>query len=90
MKLSVTGLGCALAILFGLIAFLCGIGNLFFPPYAEMFLKLLDSIYPGYTFGKWGFGGVLVATGYAVIDGFVCGAAFAWLYNLCASKKEKE
>ena len=88
MKLSVCGLGSALAALFGLVALLCGAANLIFPGYGAGLLQLLDSIYPGYTYGKWGFGGVLIATGYAVIDGFVVGVVFAWLYNLCRCKKE--
>ena len=55
-------------------------------------MKFLDSIYPGYHFGQWGFGGILVATLYAAVDGFVVGVVFAWLYNLLGKfvKEEKK
>ena len=82
MKLSVWRLGLALAIIWALIALLCGIANLIWSEYGVAFLKFLDSIYPGYHFGQWGFGGILVATLYAAVDAFVVGAVFAWLYNL--------
>jgi len=81
MKLDVVRLGCALSTVWGLVVLLCGIGNLIWPGYAVAFLKIIDSIYPGYKFGQWGFGGVIVATLYAVVDGWVMGAAFALLYN---------
>jgi hypothetical protein len=81
MKLSVRGLGSAMAILFFLIVFIVGLVNTFFPGYGIGFLALLDSIYPGYTFGKWGFGGVIVASLYAALDGLIVGVVFAWLYN---------
>jgi hypothetical protein len=43
-------------------------------------LDLLRSVYPGYA-GTSGFLGVIVGTLYAVVDGAVCGALLAWLYN---------
>jgi hypothetical protein len=48
---------------------------------------MIDSIYPGYQYGSWGFGGVIVGTLYAAVDGFVMGIIFAWLYNLFAKEK---
>lgn len=40
----------------------------------------MSSVYPGYkTVG--GFGSVTVGTLYALVDGAVGGAIFAWLYN---------
>ena len=81
MKLNVTRLGLALSVVWGLIVLLCGIANLIWSGYAVEFLKIIDSIYPGYHFGQWGFGGVLVATLYAVVDAFIVGAVFALLYN---------
>jgi len=82
MRLGVIRLGLAFGILWALMALLCGVANLIWPEYGVALLKFLDSIYPGYHFGQWGFGGVLVATLYAVVDGFVVGVVFAWLYNL--------
>lgn len=91
MKLDKLRLGCALAAVWGLIAFFTGIGNLIWDMYGVAFLKVLESIYPGYTFGRWGFGGVIVVTLYAALDGFVIGVVIAWIYNLFkGNKKEKE
>lgn len=88
MKLDVIRLGCALSAVWGLIVLLVGIANLIWPGYAVEFLKIIDSIYPGYHFGKWGFGGVVVATLYAIIDGWIAGVVFALLYN-CFTKRKR-
>ncbi|MFQ6109167.1 MAG: hypothetical protein ACE5L7_06410 [Candidatus Aminicenantales bacterium] len=89
MKFDVIRLGCAVSTVWGLAVLLCGIGNLIWPGYAVAFLKIIDSIYPGYHFGQWGFGGVVVATLYAVVDGWVVGVVFALLYN-CFTKRIRE
>ncbi|MFB0521570.1 MAG: hypothetical protein ACETWD_09110 [Desulfatiglandales bacterium] len=90
MKFNVIQLGLTLAILWAVIVLLMGITNLLFPAYGVTFLQIVDSIYPGYHFGKWGFGGVIVATLYAAIDGFVMGVVLAWLYNLLGKCMKKE
>lgn len=91
MKLDKVRLGCTLAVLWGLIAFFTGIGNLIWNRYGIAFLKVLESIYPGYTFGRWGFWGVIVVTLYAALDGFIIGFVIAYLYNLFkGEKKAKE
>jgi len=92
MKLGVIRLGLTLAIIWAFLVLFCGIANLIWPDYGISFLKFLDSIYPGYHLGKWGFGGILVATLYAAVDGFIVGAVFAWLYNLLGkcTKEEKK
>ncbi len=87
MKLNVIRFGCALSTIWGLIVFLVGLGNLLWPSYGVAFLKIVDSIYPGYHFGQWGFGGVVVATLYAVIDAWIMGVVFAWLYNKFTGKE---
>lgn len=87
MKLDVVRFGCAVSTIWALIVFLVGLGNLLFPAYGVAFLHIVDSIYPGYHFGKWGFGGVVVATVYAAVDGWVVGLVFAWLYNLFTKGK---
>jgi len=81
MKLNVIRLGFALSAVWGLIILLCGIANLIWSGYAVEFLKIVDSIYPGYHYGQWGFGGVLVATLYAVVDAWIVGVVFALFYN---------
>ncbi|NIO49807.1 MAG: hypothetical protein GTN73_10295 [Candidatus Aminicenantes bacterium] len=90
MKFNVIQLGLTLAILWAVIVLLMGVTNLIFPAYGVAFLQIVDSIYPGYHFGKWGFWGVIVATLYAVIDGFVMGVVIAWLYNLLGKSMKKE
>ncbi len=90
MKFNVIQLGLTLAIIWALLVFLVAIGNLIFPGYGVAFLQIVDSIYPGYHFGKWGFGGVIVATLYAALDGFVLGVVFAWLFNLFGKSMKKK
>lgn len=87
MKLKVRSFGFALGIFWALIVFCIGFVNLFFPTYGAPFLKMVDSIYPGYQYGNWGFAGVIVGTLYAALDGFIMGIIFAWLYNLFAKEK---
>jgi hypothetical protein len=86
MKLSVIRFGCAVASIWALAVFLVGLGNLLWPSYGVKFLEMIDSIYPGYHFGMWGLGGVIVATLYAVIDAWVFGVIFALLYNKFTKK----
>lgn len=80
MQLSIKGLALTAGILWGLSYLLVGIANLIWPSYGEAFLNLGASIYPGYH-GPAGFGSVIVVTLYALVDGLVGGAVFAWLYN---------
>lgn len=87
MKLDVIRLGCTVSAVWGASVFFTGLANLLWPAYAVGFLKVIDSIYPGYHFGQWGMGGVLVATLYAAVDGWIVGAIFSWLYNLFTKKK---
>lgn len=79
MKLSVKGLTAAAAITWGGCFFLVAVANLVWPQYGESWLQLGQSIYPGYTPG--GFGSAIVVGLYALLDGAVAGAVFAWLYN---------
>lgn len=87
MKLAVVRFGCAVSGVWGLMVFICGVANLIWPTYAVEFLKLLASIYPGYHFGQWGFGGVLVATLYAIVDAWIIGVVLAWFYNWLIRKE---
>ena len=90
MKFNVIQLGLTLAIIWAVLVLLIGIANLLFPGYGVAFLQIIDSIYPGYHFGKWGFGGVIVATLYAALDGFILGMVFTWLFNLFGKRIKKE
>jgi hypothetical protein len=84
--LSVKALSFAFAVLWAATVFGVGILNLVWPGYAVAFLDMVKSIYPGYA-GVSGFGGVIVGTLYALVDGAVGGAIFGWLYNLMRAEK---
>lgn len=73
------------AILWGACFFLVGLANLIWESYGVAFLNWGASFFPGYD-GPGGFGSVIVATLYALVDGAVCGAIFAWLYNTVAGQ----
>jgi hypothetical protein len=83
MKLSVKALTYTLAILWGLCFLLVGLTNRIWAPYGGTFLELMSSVYPGYK-AVAGFGNIVVGTLYAVLDGAVGGAVFAWVYNCFA------
>jgi hypothetical protein len=85
MKLNLKALAVSLAILWGLGVFLVGLANLTWPGYAATFLNLLASVYPGYH-AAGSFGDLIVGTLYAVLDGFLGGLIFGWLYNYLARK----
>lgn len=86
MKLSVKGLAFAIGIAWALGVLCMGIANLIWPSYGVEFLHLIASVYPGYRAMHPGIGAVVVATLYALVDGAVCGAVVAGIYNCCASK----
>ncbi|MBI2364288.1 MAG: hypothetical protein HYV01_04690 [Deltaproteobacteria bacterium] len=83
MNLSITALTYAAAILWGLCFLLVGMANLLWPPYGGAFLELMSSVYPGYRAAA-SLGNVIVGTLYAVVDGAIGGALFAWVYNAFA------
>jgi hypothetical protein len=90
MKLSPGRFGCAVSTVWSLCVFGAGLLNLATQTYGAEFLKLLSTIYPGYTYGKWGFGGIIVVTLYAALDAWIMGALLAWFYNFYAKKSSKE
>lgn len=74
------------AVLWGGCFLLVGVANLIWSSYGGAWLDLGASIYPGYQ-GPGGFGSVIVVTLYAALDGAVCGALLAWVYNMFARGK---
>ena len=88
MKLNLKAMALTAGILWAACFFVTGIANLIWPSYGAAFLTLAASIYPGYH-GPGGFGSVIVVTLYALLDGLVCGALFAWLYNAFAADGQK-
>lgn len=70
----------ASAALWAISVFAVGLVNLSTPEYGREFLELLASIYPGYHADR-SIDGVLIGTGYALVDGAVCGWLLGRLYN---------
>ena len=85
-KLSVKSFAFAAAIIWGLGVLIVGVVNCFSPGYGGEFLRVISSIYPGYDASP-AVGSVIIGTLYALLDGAIGGLVFAWLYNLCASRK---
>lgn len=80
MKLNTLALALASAILWGLAMLGMTLANLVSGSYGQQFLQLMSSVYPGYHATRT-IGEVIVGTLYGVVDAFICGAVFAWLYN---------
>jgi hypothetical protein len=80
MRVDVRGLAVAGAVLVGGSWFVVGLVNVFAPNYGLALLEVAAAMYPGYH-GPAGFGSVLVATLYGLVDGAVGGAVLAWVYN---------
>jgi|Deesub1362B_J571_1020462.scaffolds.fasta_scaffold00181_32 hypothetical protein len=89
MKLNVLKFGIALSIVGAFAVLLTGIGNLIWPKYGIEFLKVVDSLYPGYHYGEKGLLGVIIGTLYAGLDGFIVGVVIAFLYNSIGNRRKK-
>ena len=80
MRLNVKALAITSGIVWGAAIFWTALINLMWAGYGQQFLSLMASVYPGYHATR-SFGGLLVGTGYALVDGFIGGAIVGWLYN---------
>jgi len=80
MKINVKALAVASAILWGGAMLVMGLANLIWSGYGQQFLQTMASVYPGYHATR-SIAEVIVGTLYGVVDGFIGGAVFAWLYN---------
>jgi len=90
MKLNVKAAALAGALVWGvLVMFLVGVGNLIWEEYGREFLRAVASVYPGYHAERTA-GQVIVGTLYGIVDGAVCGAIVAWLYNLLATPRAEQ
>ena len=87
-KLSVRGFAIAGAVFWGASVLIVGLLNLLFPTYGLTFLWFASSVYPGYKADPTLIS-VLIGAAYAVADGFISGAVFAWLYNLFSAIGKK-
>ena len=83
MKLQVKAMAVAIGGLWGGCILLAGLAHLAWPGYGGALLDLASSIYPGFHPAN-GLGAVIVGTLYALLDGAIGGAIFAWLYNRMA------
>jgi hypothetical protein len=80
MRLNIKGLALAAGVLWGAAVLGVALANLIWPAYGAEFLRVMASVYPGYS-GERYVRQVLIGTGYALVDGGVAGALMAWLYN---------
>jgi hypothetical protein len=80
MKLNIKALALAVGGLWAACVLLVGLAHLVWPGYGGALLDLAASVYPGFHPAN-GVGAVIVGTVYALVDGAVGGAVFAWLYN---------
>jgi len=85
MTLNTKALAFTAAIIWGGVILLVGVANLIWSGYAQAFLDMVASIYPGYH-GTASLGQVIVGTLYGLVDGFICGLIFGWLYNFFVGK----
>jgi hypothetical protein len=83
VKFDIKATALAFAILWGAAILLVGLANLIWGAYGHAFLEMLSSFYPGYDATR-SIGEVIIVTLYAIVDGLVGGAVFAWLYNRLA------
>jgi hypothetical protein len=83
MKFNIKALAIACAILWGGAVLVVALVNLICVGYAQRFLELLASFYPGYHATR-SIGEVILVTLYAIADGLIGGAVFGWLYNRLA------
>lgn len=87
MRLCVRTTALTFGILWAVVFFVVAGAQQIWPTYGVAFLELMDGLYPGYAPG--GFGSVILGSLYAVVDGAICGAVLAWLYNRLLSSREE-
>ena len=88
MKLSVKGMGIAVALLWGLVMLIVGVAHTMFDGYGERFLNMMAGLYPGYG-GPAAGGGMdqaLIGALYGALDGLIGGVVLTWVYNRFARK----
>lgn len=86
MRLSITAFSLTAGVFWGGAMLIVAAANLIWPDYGRAFLDFCASLYPGYVPGT-GTGSVVTGTLYALVDGAIGGAIFAWLYNLFAGRR---
>ena len=94
MQLNVKGMGMAAGLVWGGGILITGLaatcnGVTEGAYYGKDFLLAMASIYPGYQ-GLPTVGDSIAGGLYGLLDGGICGAIFAWLYNCCSGCGAKE
>ena len=87
MRLNVVALALAIGIGWALGLLVMGLLNLAYPPYGQAMLDMMASVYPGYH-ATGTTGDLLVGVAYALLDGVVCGAILALLYNAFTPRRQ--
>ena len=85
---SIKGLAITGGVFWGGSVLIVGLLNLAAPTYGLTFLWFASSVYPGYK-AEPTLLSVLIGTAYAILDGAVSGAGFAWLYNFFSAIGKK-
>jgi hypothetical protein len=83
MKLSLRSLTITAALFWSVAFLLVAFSNYLWPSYGKAFLDVMSSVYPGYEVAGT-LGSVIIGTLYALVDGAIGGALFAWIYNCFA------
>ena len=83
MKLNIKALGLTAGIFWGASILFVALVGMMMEGFGKEFLEVVASIYPGYD-ATGGIGQAMIGTGYGLVDGFIGGAIFAWVYNLFA------
>ena len=87
MQLSIKAMALTVSILWGGSILFIGLMSLYLPGYANEFLKIVSSLYPGFEHSG-SLGDLLVGTVFGLIDGGISGVLIAWLYNFFAKKTD--
>ncbi len=85
MKLSLTSMIIAGALLKGITFLFISLLNVVLRPYGGAYLAILSSLYPGYDPAS-GPISVIVGALYSLLAGAVGGLVFGWLYNFVAER----
>ena len=85
MRLNITAFSFTVGLISAVAILLIATANLMWPTYGTTFLDLAASIYPGYHRGQT-VAQIVTGTLYALLDGAVWGAAFAWIHNFLARR----
>jgi hypothetical protein len=89
MKINPAAMAIASGLLWGGAVLTVGLLNIAKPSYGKRFLRVIDSVYPGYH-ATADARNVAIGTCYALIDGAVGGAVFASVYNQIESRSIRE